>query len=158
MRRLPIPMLVLLVMKKKANPAKPLAAARGTHHQNLCSCWHLGEPPLKRIWIPGQRSEMTQAQDLTQEARHTVILGDKDYDSRTLIHLIENQGCKPIISTRRNRRTSREIDEHIYKERHLIECFFGFIKHYRRVFFHFDKTALVCLDFLQCVSTFIWLK
>lgn len=63
--------------------------------------------------------------------------------------------CTPVIPSRINRRYPRHIDEHLYKERHLIECFFGYIKHYRRIFSRFSKTALAFMAFLQLVSTFI---
>jgi transposase len=71
------------------------------------------------------------------------------------INTVENQMCQPVIPARKNRQQPRDIDENLYKERHLIECFFGYLKQYRRVFSRFDKTALA---FLQFVSTFIWLR
>ena len=47
---------------------------------------------------------------------------------------------------------SLSYDKHIYKERHLIECFFGKIKYFRRIFSRFDKTVSSYLGFLQ----FVW--
>ncbi|RUM94672.1 MAG: hypothetical protein DSZ28_01995 [Thiothrix sp.] len=43
-------------------------------------------------------------------------------------------------------------------ERHLIECFFGKIKHYRRVFSRFEKKAINFLGFLHFVATLIWMR
>ncbi|NUX01517.1 transposase [Wolbachia endosymbiont of Madathamugadia hiepei] len=51
----------------------------------------------------------------------------------------------------------RDYDKHLYKERHLIECFFGKIKNFRGVFSRFDKTAEVFMGFLNFVGSFIWL-
>ena len=36
------------------------------------------------------------------------------------------------IPPKKNRIIQRKYDEEIYKERHKIECLFGFLKHYRR--------------------------
>ncbi|QFY45110.1 hypothetical protein F6R98_13425 [Candidatus Methylospira mobilis] len=44
---------------------------------------------------------------------------------------------KAVIPPRCNRNKVRECDWFIYKERHLIECFFNKIKHYRRIFSRF---------------------
>ena len=44
-----------------------------------------------------------------------------------------------MIPPRKNRKEPREYDLHLYKERHLIECFFNKIKHYRRLFSRFEK-------------------
>lgn len=52
----------------------------------------------------------------------------------------------------------RTYDKVIYQERHLIECFFGKIKHYRRVFSRFDKKARNFLSFLHFVSVLIWVE
>jgi len=63
-----------------------------------------------------------------------------------------------IIPSRRNAKVQRYFDKHIYKERHLIECFFGKIKYFRRVFSRFDKSAACFMAFLNFASTFLWLK
>ena len=34
---------------------------------------------------------------------------------------IEGQNCIPVIPPRSNRKTPRDYDEHLYKERHLVE-------------------------------------
>jgi len=59
---------------------------------------------------------------------------------------------------RSNRIAPRGCDWFAYKERHLIECFFGKIKHHRRVFSRFEKHALNCMGFVRFVSTLIWLR
>jgi transposase len=46
----------------------------------------------------------------------------------------------------------------VYKERHLIECFFNKIKHYRRVFSRYEKTARNYMGFIRFVSALIWLR
>ncbi len=61
------------------------------------------------------------------------------------------------------RRPSRRVqprpcDYAAYKERHLVECFIGKLKYFRRVFSRFDKYARRYLAFVHFASTVIWLK
>ncbi|MFP3036487.1 MAG: IS5 family transposase, partial [Wolbachia sp.] len=99
--------------------------------------------PLKFILTPGQRNEITQARALTDNIYNSTVVADKGYDSNAFIANLESKGCTVVIPLRRNRKVRRHYDDHIYKERHLIECFFGKIKNFRRIFSRFDKTAEV---------------
>ena len=47
--------------------------------------------------------------------------------------------------------------EKLRKERHLVECFIGKIKHYRRVFTRYDKLDTSYLGFLHFIGALIWL-
>lgn len=114
--------------------------------------------PLKFILTPGQRNDITQGESLIKEFKNTMVIADKGYDSNALIQAIEDNNSAPIIPPKKNRKLQREYDSHVYKERHLIECFFGKIKHFRRVFSRFDKTAEVFMGFLNFVATIIWLR
>jgi len=114
--------------------------------------------PLKFILTPGQKHDITQAYSLVQNLENTMLLADKGYDSNALVKQLEGQKCIAVIPPKKNRKHKRDYDKYIYKERHLIECFFGKIKHFRRVFSRFDKTATVFMSFLQFVGTFIWLR
>lgn len=105
--------------------------------------------PLQFILTPGQRHEITQAEDLTQNILNTTLIADKGYDSQSFIEHLKNKSCIWVIPPRKNRKIQRSYDEMVYKERHLIECFFGKIKHFRRVFSRFDKTVKVFLGFLN---------
>ncbi|MBP9692221.1 MAG: transposase [Alphaproteobacteria bacterium] len=40
----------------------------------------------------------------------------------------------------------------------MIECFFGKIKYFRRIFSRFDKTAQAYLGFLNIVAVDVWLR
>ncbi|MGI8468956.1 MAG: hypothetical protein ACR2N3_10950 [Pyrinomonadaceae bacterium] len=63
-----------------------------------------------------------------------------------------------VIPSRINSEIRRTIDTELYKERHLIECCIGKLKHFRRVFSRFDKLAKNYLSFVQFASTIIWLR
>ena len=114
--------------------------------------------PLRFILTPGQRNDITQAERLTEGLQNTTVIADKGYDSNTFLETLEDNRCVAVIPPRKNRIQSRDYDKHTYKERHLVECFFGKIKHYRRVFSRFEKTAKVFMGFLNFVGALIWLK
>ena len=38
----------------------------------------------------------------------------------------------PVILPRSNRKAPADYDRHLYRERHLVECFINKIKHYRQ--------------------------
>ena len=85
-------------------------------------------------------------------------MADKGYDDDKLIKEVEANGTQAVIPPRANRREQREYDKHLYKERHLVECFINKIKHYRRVFSRFEKLSKNFLGFLSFVSALIWLR
>ena len=114
--------------------------------------------PLKFLLTGGQRHDITQGPKLIEAFKNAILIGDKGYDSSAFISLAQTQGLIPVIPPRRNRRNPRTYDAHWYKERHLIECFFGKIKHFRRIFSRFDKTAQAFLNFLNFASTLLWLR
>ena len=74
------------------------------------------------------------------------------------IELPQNYGKYKTIHTRSNRKKPRKVNYYLYKERHLIECFFGKLKHFRRIFSRFDKTIKAYMGFLALASTIIWLR
>ena len=111
--------------------------------------------PLKFILTPGQRNDITQAESLLEEVQNSTVIADKGYDSNALLENIDKQNSIAVIPPKKNRKVQREYDTHFYKERHLIECFFGKIKHFRSVFSRFDKTANIFMGFLNFVGVFI---
>lgn len=112
------------------------------------------------ILLTGQSSDIGQAEALLQPTPSGagVLLGDKGYDSDTFVEAIRQQGMPAVIPPRSNWVAPRDCDWFVYKERRLIECFFGKIKHYRRVFSRFEKLARNYMGFIRYVSALIWLR
>lgn len=101
---------------------------------------------------------MTQAEALRVGFAALRVIADKGYDADALVAAIRERGAEVVIPSKSNRKQQREIDEEWYKERHLIECCIGKLKHYRRVFSRFDKLAKNYLSFIHIAATFIWLR
>ena len=65
----------------------------------------------------------------------------------------------PVIPPRSNRKEPADYDRHLYRERHLVECFINKMKHYRRIFSRFEKLDTQ-IPGLSCISVaaLIWLR
>ena len=117
----------------------------------------LGNPLRVRL-TAGQRHDSTQAPALTEGFEFKHLIADGSYDAKDFIDRMVAQQALPVIPSPANRRQPRDYDEHLYRERHLVECFINKIKHYRRIFSRFDKLDTRYLGFLCFVSALIWLR
>jgi len=86
------------------------------------------------------------------------VIADKAYDSDDFLKVVVTYGAVPVIPPRSNRKISRQYDKHLYRERHLVECFINKIKHYRHIFSRFDKLANRYLGFISFVGALICLR
>ena len=114
--------------------------------------------PLRLVLTAGQRHDSPQAEALIVGYEPQALIADKGYDSGALIKAVTAKGIEAVIPPKKNRTEMREYDRHLYRERHLIECFIGKIKQYRRVFSRFEKLSKNYLGFLSFVSALIWLR
>ncbi|WP_197186774.1 IS5 family transposase [Brevibacillus agri] len=82
------------------------------------------------------------------------ILGDKAYGSEAIRHWITAKKAAYTIPPKANNQNPWKVDWYRYKERHLVECFFNKIKHFRRVATRYDKLAKSFLAFVYVASIF----
>jgi len=83
---------------------------------------------------------------------------DKAYDAQNFIDFILKQDATPVIPPKKKRRVQRGYDRHLYKERHLIECFYCKIKEFRRIATRYEKLARTFLTMLTIASCLIRLR
>jgi transposase len=114
--------------------------------------------PLNILLTAGHRHDLSQAEALLADCLGDHVIADRGYDSDDFLHFILDQDAIPVIPSRKNRRQRRDHDLHLYKERHLVECFINKIKQYRRVFSRFEKLASRYLGFVKFAATLIWLR
>lgn len=117
----------------------------------------LGNPLQFRL-TAGQVHDLTQAEALLPDTPVACVIADKGYDAEGFIQVVQERGAVPVIPPRAHRKMPRPYDAHVYKERHLVECFTNKIKHFRRIFSRYDKLARTYLGFLHLVSSLIWLR
>lgn len=93
--------------------------------------------PVRLLLTAGQVSEHTQAEALIEGFRTGLVLADKGYGSDAFVEA----GATPLIPTRSNRKTARDYDKDIYKEREPVE-----------------RLTVNYMAMLSLVSILIWLK
>jgi transposase len=120
-------------------------------------CDALGNP-LDFIITAGQTADCTQAMPLLEGKTYEALLADKGYDSNEIVGYAQLSGARAVIPPRKNRKIQRIYDKHLYKERYKIECLFGFLKHYRRLFSRFEKTIIRFQAFLHFAGAVQWMK
>lgn len=114
--------------------------------------------PLQFIITPGQRNDVTQAENLLKNVTGSYVLADKGYDSKEVRTMLKQNKCESVIPSKINSKDPCNYDKDIYKERHVVECFFSKIKYFRHIFSRFDKSARNFAAFLAFVGACIWLR
>lgn len=86
------------------------------------------------------------------------ILADRAYGTNDILNYIDSQKASYTIPPKANTKEPWDCDYYLYKERHLIECFFNKIKSFRRVATRYDKLASSFLAFVYIASIWILSK
>ena len=94
---------------------------------------------------PGQAADIKQAVPLLDQVDDRIepdaLLADKGYDCDALIETLEERGVVPVIPPKANRREPRKTDFALYRQRNLVERFFGKLQQYRAIATRYDKLA-----------------
>ena len=114
--------------------------------------------PIRLLLTGGQTHDSVPVRELLSGIIAEYILADKAYDKDSLIIDVENGGATAVIPPRRNRLVQRAYDKHLYKERHLIECFFCKLKEFRRVASRYEKLGSTFLAMITIASCLIWMR
>jgi transposase len=114
--------------------------------------------PLRFRLTGGQGHDITQGEELIAGYSCNHVIADRSFDADSFLQVILETGAVAVIPPRRHRNEGRAYDAHLYRERHLAECFINKIKHYRHIFSRFDKLASRYLGFLSFVGALICLR
>lgn len=108
----------------------------------------------------GQAHDSKMAIALLEEVdiQGSNVIGDKSYCSKAILTYINERGANCVIVSKKPVEAENPIDWHLYKERHLIECFFNKMKQFRRVCTWYDKLSTSFLSFVYLVSISILLR
>lgn len=114
--------------------------------------------PINFYITQGQVSDLVGADVLVSELKSPMLLADKAYDADArVIAPLEAMGAVAVIPPKKNRKEPRDYDKHLYKERHLVECFFCKLKQFRAIATRYDKTARNFLAAIHLAAAVIWL-
>ncbi len=144
--------------RTKKHGAQSLGRSRGGFSTKIHLATDALGNALRFILTGGERNDITQAEALVEGLAAEHVIADKGYDAESFVIKLKERNSAAIIPSRINCKEQRQIDEHLYKERHLIENQIGKLKHFRRVFSRFDKLAKNYLSFIYFASTVIWLR
>lgn len=114
--------------------------------------------PLRACLTSGQCHASPHAAPLLEGLTFTRVIADRGYAGQPVIDLMQASGAEVVIPPHPRSKAQREYDRWWYRERHLVECFFNQIKHFRRVFSRFDKLARRYLGFVHFTNVLIWLR
>lgn len=144
--------------REKKHGAQALGRSRGGFSTKIHLTADALGNALRFILTGGERNDITEAARLIENFAASAVLADKGYDANAFLLKVQQQNAVVVIPSKANRREQREIDRHLYKERHLIENQISKLKQFRRVFARFDKLAKNYLSFIYFASTIIWLR
>lgn len=114
--------------------------------------------PIHLHLTPGNIHDVTEAPRLIEAAAGENFIGDMGYDSNAVVAAVEAKGMTAVIPSKPDRvGRRRKIDQHVYKERHLVENFWCRVKHFRRIAMRFDKTATNFLGFVLLAAIRVWM-
>ena len=95
---------------------------------------------MRFVLLPGNRYDTVGVAPLIHGLSFDALLADKAFDSNWIVEEMNARGATICISQRPQRKEPLEIDEEMYKWRHLVENFFCDLKDFRRIALRTDKT------------------
>ena len=115
--------------------------------------------PVTFLLSPGNDNDSTHAVELMSmtDITSSNLLGDKAYGTKEILAYIQEHGATAVIPPKSNAKEPWTVDYCLYKERHLVECFFQKIKWFRHVATRFDKLDQSFLAFVYMAAIMIWL-
>ena len=114
--------------------------------------------PVRFSLTAGHRGDAPQAGPLIEGLPATVVMADTAYDADHFRRAIHDRGALAVIPNNPSRALKHPLDEHLYKQRHLVECCFSRLKQFRRVATRFEKTARNYLAIVTLAAIVLWLR
>ena len=105
----------------------------------------------------GQAHDCPAAERLIRRVKKPKrMLRDKAYDSAKLREELDENGTKPVIPNRSNRKQPFSFSKRLYKLRWRIEAAFNRLKDFRRIATRYDKLARNYLASVCLAASIVW--
>ncbi len=114
--------------------------------------------PVKVKVTAGNIADCTQACDLIEDIQAENLIADRGYDTNDIVEAATKAGMQAVIPPKKNRKTQREYDRHIYKIRHLVENAFLHLKQWRGIATRYAKRSSSFLAIVQIRCLALWLQ
>jgi transposase len=112
--------------------------------------------PVRFLLTAGQKGDAPQGETLIDSLPADFVMADTAYDSDRLRAIIAAKGATAVIPNNPSRALKHPLDEHLYAQRHLVECCFSKLKQFRRVATRFEKTARNYFAVITLAAIVIW--
>jgi transposase len=114
--------------------------------------------PIRFTITPGQWGDCPQARSLIEGLSGVGhVMADAAYDADYLRDFIAGGlGATPQIRQNPTRTGRKAIDWTLYKERHLVECFFNRTKRFRRIALRCETTVSSFRSFVALACAMAW--
>ncbi len=115
--------------------------------------------PVEFLLSAGNDNDCVHAVELLEKVdlSGSNVLADRAYGARSIREYISEHGAHYVIPPQSNVSDPWPVDWYLYKERHLIECFFQKIKWFRRIATRYDKLDASFLAFVYLAAIAILL-
>ena len=113
---------------------------------------------MRFILTAGHRGDAPQAGPLIEGLPAEIVMADTAYDADHFRQVIADKGALAVIPNNPSRAKKHALDEHLYAQRHLVECCFSRLKQFRRVATRFEKTARNYLAVITLAAIVLWLR
>lgn len=90
--------------------------------------------------------------------RAEYLLADRGYDTNEILAHLEKAGMKSVVPPGKNRKVQRDYDRELYKERHLVENAFLYLKQWRGIATRYAKNTSSFLAAVQIRCISLWAK
>ena len=114
--------------------------------------------PLEILVTEGQVNDNVPAEKLIKNKDSIYVIADKAYDTDAFREAIQRENKEAVIPPGGTRRGGISYDKHLYKERHLIECFFQRLKKWRRIATRYEKALEMYVGMIHIGCVLIWLS
>jgi transposase len=113
---------------------------------------------VRIVLTAGQAGDAPQAHRLLEGQAAAAVIADAAYDADHPREAVAAKRATAVIPSNPSRARRLPLDRHLYKERHLVECCIGKLKHFRRVATRYEKTARNYLAVVTIAATILWLR
>jgi len=103
--------------RQRGANAQGLGRSRGGLSTKIHAATDALGNPVRLLFGPGQRNDITKAHDLIEGFAPEAVIADKGYDADHLREAVLERGADPVIPSKSNRRAPLPYDKALYKER-----------------------------------------
>ncbi len=146
-------------LQARCHEARAIGRSRGGLTTKIHAAVDALGLPIRFELTSGQWADSPQAEGLIaglEGVGH--VIADSGYDTEPLRGFIA-ETLQAEVQIKRNRSRARRgpIDRGLYKERHLVECFFNRIRRFRRIALRVEKTLATFRAFVSIACAMAWL-